>query len=102
MGSEASAGTQPFSDPDESPAEASVLRMLLGAQLRRLAEVAEQPQVRLQVIPFSAGGHAGASGAFSVLRFREPDLPDVGLHRTAHRRHLPGPARRRGALPGSR
>lgn len=51
--------------------------MLLGAQLRRLAEAAEQPQVKLQVIPFSAGGHASASGAISVLRFREPDLPDV-------------------------
>jgi hypothetical protein len=71
MGSEVPAGTQPFSDPDGSPAEASVLRMLLGAQLRRLREAG------LQVIPFSAGGHAGASGAFSVLRFREPDLPDV-------------------------
>ena len=23
------------------------------------------------------GGHAGAGGAFSVLRFAEPDLPDV-------------------------
>ena len=77
MGSEVPAGTQPFADPDGSPAEASVLRMLPGAQLRRLAEAAERPQVRLQVIPFSAGGHAGASGAFSVLRFREPDLPDV-------------------------
>lgn len=46
MGSEVPAGTQPFSDPDGSPAEASVLRMLLGAQLRRLAEVAEQPRRR--------------------------------------------------------
>lgn len=31
----------------------------------------------LQVIPFARGGHAGASGAFSILRFEERDLPDV-------------------------
>jgi hypothetical protein len=29
------------------------------------------------VIPFARGGHAGASGAFSILRFAEHDLPDV-------------------------
>jgi len=47
------------------------------AQLRRLAEAAELPYVTLQVIPFARGGHAGASGAFSILRFQERDLPDV-------------------------
>jgi hypothetical protein len=31
----------------------------------------------LQVVPFSRGGHAAASGAFSVLRFREREVPDV-------------------------
>lgn len=64
MGSEVPADTQPFSDPDGSPAEASVLRMLLAAQLRRLAEVAEQPQVRLQVIlsrPAATPARAGPS-----------------------------------------
>src|SRR6478672_806618 len=30
----------------------------------------------LQVIPFGMGGHAAPSG-FSILRFSEPDLPDV-------------------------
>jgi hypothetical protein len=33
--------------------------------------------VRLQVVPFARGGHAGASGSFSILRFQEHDLPDV-------------------------
>lgn len=50
---------------------------VLRAQLRRLVQVAELPQVRLQVVPFFRGGHAGAGGAFSILRFRERDLPDV-------------------------
>ena len=50
---------------------------VMRAQLRRLAEAAELPHVTLQVVPFTRGGHAGASGAFSVLRFQERDLPDV-------------------------
>jgi hypothetical protein len=33
--------------------------------------------VTIQVIPFQAGGHAAAGGPFSILRFAEPDLPDV-------------------------
>ena len=35
------------------------------------------PHVRFQVVPFGAGGHAGAGGSFSVLRFADRDLPDV-------------------------
>jgi hypothetical protein len=31
----------------------------------------------LQVVPFRAGGHAAAGGAFSILRFPDRDLPDV-------------------------
>jgi hypothetical protein len=50
---------------------------VMRAQLRRLAEAAALPHVTLQAIPFSRGGHAGASGAFSILRFEERDLPDV-------------------------
>ena len=61
----------------------AVLRRPIGGvavmrvQLRRLAESARLPGVRLQVVPFARGGHAGASGSFSILRFEEPDLPDV-------------------------
>ena len=28
-------------------------------------------------MPFDYGGHAAASGSFTILRFDEPDLPDV-------------------------
>ena len=31
----------------------------------------------LQVVPFARGGHAGASGSFTILRFDEQYLPDV-------------------------
>ena len=52
-------------------------REIMRAQLDRLAEVATLPQVTLQVVPFGLGGHAGAGGSFTILRFDEPDLPDV-------------------------
>ncbi len=52
-------------------------RDVMRAQLARLIEMADLPQVTLQVVPFRRGGHAAAGGSFSVLRFGEPDLPDV-------------------------
>jgi transcriptional regulator with XRE-family HTH domain len=62
--------------------EAALRRPVGGAdvmrgQLRRLVEVTEMPSVTLQVVPFRHGGHAAASGSFTILRFDEPDLPDV-------------------------
>jgi transcriptional regulator with XRE-family HTH domain len=61
----------------------AVLRRPVGglaamrAQLRHLLEVAALPRVTLQVVPFARGGHAGASGSFTILRFEEQYLPDV-------------------------
>jgi Domain of unknown function (DUF5753)/Helix-turn-helix domain len=52
-------------------------RKVMRAQLSHLQEVAGLPSVTLQVMPFRRGGHAGAGGSFTVLRFGEPDLPDV-------------------------
>jgi transcriptional regulator with XRE-family HTH domain len=50
---------------------------VMRAQVRHLIEVAELPNVTIQVVPFRVGGHAAAGGPFSILRFSEPDLPDV-------------------------
>ena len=50
---------------------------VMRAQLRRLIEMAGMPRVTVQVVPFARGGHAGASGSFSILRFQERDLPDL-------------------------
>jgi hypothetical protein len=50
---------------------------VMRAQLNRLVEVTELPSVTVQVVPFGRGGHAAASGSFTILRFAEPDLPDV-------------------------
>ena len=50
---------------------------VMRAQLRHLIEASRAPEVTLQVIPFARGGHAGASGSFTILRFDERYLPDV-------------------------
>jgi transcriptional regulator with XRE-family HTH domain len=50
---------------------------VMRAQLKHLLEIARQPNVSIQIIPFQAGGHAAAGGPFSILRFTERDLPDV-------------------------
>ena len=52
-------------------------RAVMRAQLKHLAEVAKLPNVTIQVVPFGSGGHAAASGSFAILRFAEPELPDV-------------------------
>jgi transcriptional regulator with XRE-family HTH domain len=50
---------------------------VMRAQLERLIEAAELPNVTLQVLPFAAGAHPAMVGAFSVLRFADQELPDV-------------------------
>jgi transcriptional regulator with XRE-family HTH domain len=52
-------------------------REVMRAQLERLIEAAELPDVTLQVLPFAAGAHPAMIGAFSVLRFGDQELPDV-------------------------
>ncbi len=50
---------------------------VMRGQLQALLEATRTPNVRLQVIPFAAGGHAAAGGAFTILRFGDQDLPDI-------------------------
>ncbi len=52
-------------------------RAVMREQLKHLIEISEQPNVTLQVMPFSFGGHSGESGAFTMLRFPESDLSDI-------------------------
>jgi len=52
-------------------------RQVMRAQLKHLLEAATLPNVTIQVVPFSRGGHAAAGGSFTVLRFGEPEVPDV-------------------------
>jgi hypothetical protein len=49
---------------------------VMCAQLRQLIELTELPNVTLDVFPLREG-HATVTGPFSILRFAEPELPDV-------------------------
>ena len=60
----------------------SALRRRVGepgthrAQLEHLVELTERRGVAVQVLPTEAGLHVGG-GPFSILRFKDPELPDV-------------------------
>jgi transcriptional regulator with XRE-family HTH domain len=49
----------------------------MRAQLTHLVDMAEQPHIGVQVLPFRTGGHPAAGGTISFLRFSEDDLPDI-------------------------
>lgn len=52
-------------------------RSATRAQLQHLIEMAELPNVTIQVIPIYSGAHVAVGGPFTILRFSEPDLPDI-------------------------
>jgi hypothetical protein len=52
-------------------------RAVMREQVESLIEATRLAHVRLQVIPFDAGGHAPAGCPFAILRFPERGLPDV-------------------------
>jgi Domain of unknown function (DUF5753) len=60
----------------------SALRRRVGAadilrdQLQYLLQLSARHNLTLQITPLGAGGHA-ALGAFTILRFSEPELPDM-------------------------
>jgi transcriptional regulator with XRE-family HTH domain len=49
----------------------------MRGQLEHLAELADLPNVTIQVLPFSAGVHPAMDGGFSILGFPEPSDPAV-------------------------
>ncbi|WP_415948240.1 helix-turn-helix domain-containing protein [Streptomyces sp. KLOTTS4A1] len=52
-------------------------RSVMRGQLEHLIEMSQRPNITLQVMPFSFGGHSGESGTFTLLSFPESDLSDV-------------------------
>ncbi|WP_063052659.1 helix-turn-helix domain-containing protein [Nocardia arthritidis] len=50
---------------------------VLLEQIEHLVTMADRPSIRIQVLPYSAGGHSAAGGPFSILRFPEPELADI-------------------------
>jgi transcriptional regulator with XRE-family HTH domain len=50
---------------------------VMRAQYEQLLELAELPNVTLQVMPAAVGAHPGTAGSFSILHFPEQYFPDV-------------------------
>ena len=50
---------------------------VMREQLRHLLDMCDHPAVTVQILPFSAGAHRAMGGAFTILRYTEPDLRDV-------------------------
>ncbi|MGY0022334.1 helix-turn-helix domain-containing protein [Streptomyces sp. cg35] len=50
---------------------------VLRRQVAHLVEAAQMPHVRIQVLPFSAGGHIGLTGPFVVFSF--PNTSDLDV-----------------------
>ena len=46
-------------------------------QIQHLIEMAELPNVTLQVVPIHSRAHPALGGQFTMLRFSNPDLPDI-------------------------
>ncbi|HEY0638359.1 MAG TPA: helix-turn-helix transcriptional regulator [Pseudonocardiaceae bacterium] len=51
-------------------------RAVMIAQLEHLLDITRLPNVTLQIVPYRLSGYA-AEGAFTLLRFAEPALPDL-------------------------
>jgi hypothetical protein len=73
----------------------SALRRMVGgrdvmvAQLSRLLQDSQLPNVALRVLPFAAGAHPGVDGSFTVLEFADPSNPRiVYLDRMTHGEYL--------------
>jgi Domain of unknown function (DUF5753)/Helix-turn-helix domain len=52
-------------------------RSTAWVQIQHLIEMAELPNITLQLVPIYSGAHAAVGGPFTILRFSEPDLPDI-------------------------
>jgi transcriptional regulator with XRE-family HTH domain len=74
--------------PDNPPRfhsvlDEAVLRRQVGgpdvmeAQLAGLLAMTRQPNIKIQVLPFEAGAHAGVDGSFVILGFPNDADPDV-------------------------
>lgn len=50
---------------------------VMRAQLQNLLKTAQLHNVRLQVLPFRAGGHACMAGSFNIISFAESEAVDV-------------------------
>jgi hypothetical protein len=50
---------------------------IMRAQIDRLVEAVERPEITVQVLTFSAGLHPAMHGLFYLLRFPDKEMPDI-------------------------
>jgi transcriptional regulator with XRE-family HTH domain len=50
---------------------------LMKRQLRRLLDLAESPNIMLQVLPYEVGAHPASAGTFSIVELAELHMPDI-------------------------
>jgi transcriptional regulator with XRE-family HTH domain len=63
---------------------------VMRAQLTAIVTATGEPHITVQVIPFSAGAHAGMQGSFFLLDFPKPSRSRTRLRRLHCRRPVPG------------
>ncbi len=74
--------TRPDSPKLWAVIDESVLHRPIGgrrvqlAQIEHLLELTKRPNITLQIVPYPLSGYA-AEGSFTMLRFAEPELPNV-------------------------
>jgi transcriptional regulator with XRE-family HTH domain len=52
-------------------------RQVMREQLEHILEASKRPNITVQVVPFERSDVAAVGGPFTLLRFAEPDLPDI-------------------------
>ncbi len=65
---------------------------VMRAQAQRIAELAELPNVTVQVLPFTVGAHPGMLSAFTMLRFPEEPMNTVYVELDSAALYLETPA----------
>ncbi|MFF3277298.1 helix-turn-helix domain-containing protein [Streptomyces chrestomyceticus] len=50
---------------------------VMRAQIQRVLDASQQPNIRVQILPLGIGAHPGAFGPFTYFRFPAPELPDT-------------------------
>jgi hypothetical protein len=52
-------------------------RTVIQAQIRHLLAAGDRPNVTIQMMPLEPGAHAADGGGFTILRFPDPEMPDL-------------------------
>jgi Domain of unknown function (DUF5753) len=65
---------------------------IMRAQIRRLIDLADHPNITIQILPLNSSIHSASAGPITLLRFREYNSPDIVYlehHSSAYYLHDP-------------